>query len=266
MEPKQKLLNLELELGCKMKKLAYILSLIILIACDSESAGDCFQTKGAAVQQEVVVTSFEKILVNRDVELIVKEGIDYEVVIETGENLLNDVKAIVIDNELQLSDNNTCNYLREYGITKVFVTAPNITEIRNSSQNEVSSNGILNYNNINLICEDFNAPGSFTVGDFRMQLNSSRLSVGSNNISSFYISGQVDDLFIGFYSGAGRFEGENLIADNIYVYHRGSNDMIVNPQISLTGELRGTGNLISINNPPTVEVEQLYTGQLIFDN
>jgi len=50
------------------------------------------------------------------------------------------------------------------------------------------------------------------------------------------------------------------------VYHRGSNDMIVNPQISLTGELRGTGNLISLNTPPIVEIDQLYTGQLIFIN
>ncbi len=88
----------------------------------------------------------------------------------------------------------------------------------------------------------------------------------SNNISSFYISGQVVDLFIGFYSGAGRFEGENLEAQNIDVYHRGSNDMVVNPQQSLTGELRGTGDLISLNSPPIVEIEQLYTGQLIFQN
>lgn len=249
-----------------MKKIIYILTLIGLLACDSESAGDCFQTKGATVQQEVVVTPFEKILVNRDVELILKEGIDYEVVIETGENLMNDVEVIVVSNELKLSDNNTCNYIRDYGITKIYVTAPNITSIRSSTQYDVSSDGILNYPNISLVSEDFNAPGSFTVGDFRLQINSSRLNVVSNNISSFYISGQVDDLVIGFYSGAGRFEGENLIADNISVYHRGSNDMIVNPQVSLTGELSGTGNLISINNPSTVEVEQLYIGQLIFQN
>ena len=41
--------------------------------------------------------------------------------------------------------------------------------------------------------------------------------------------------------------------------------MIVNPQVSLFGELRGTGNLISVNQPPTVDVEQFYTGALIFD-
>ena len=217
------------------------------------------------MQQEVVVGSFEKIVVNRDIELIIKEGQEYTVTIETGENLLNDVLATVVDNELQLSDYNSCNYVRDYGITKVYVTAPNITEIRNSSQYEVSSNGVLTYSNLTLISEDFNAPGSFTVGDFRLQINNDKLRVVSNNISSFYITGTVNSLFVGFYAGAGRFEGENLIAQNVDVFHRGSNDMVVNPQISLTGELRGTGNLISVNQPPTVQVEQFYTGELIFN-
>ena len=239
---------------------------MILLACDSESAGDCFQTEGSIIQQEFTVPSFDKILVNRDIELILKEGPDHEVIVETGANLMNDIKVIVSNNELLLTDNNSCNYARDYGITKIYITAPNISSIRSSTQYDVSSDGILNFPNMSLVSEDFNAPGSFTVGDFRLQINSSSLNIVSNNISSFYISGQVDDLFIGFYSGAGRFQGEDLVAQNINVYHRGSNDMIVNPQISLTGELRGTGDLISLNNPPTVEVDQLYTGQLIFEN
>ena len=247
-----------------MKKLVYIFSLIVVLACDSESAGDCFQTEGAKVQQEVAVTPFEKILVNRDVELIVKDGVDFQVIIETGENLLNDVEAEVVNNELQLTDNNSCNYVRDYGITKIYVTAPNITEIRSSTQYDISSDGILNYDEIQLICEDYNQPGSFTVGDFRMQINANKLSIAANNISSFYMSGAVEDLSVGFFSGAGRFHGENLIAQNINVFHRGSNDMLVNPQESLTGKLRGTGDLISLHIPPIVDVEQFYIGQLIF--
>jgi hypothetical protein len=248
-----------------MKKLLYILSLILVVACNSEDAFDCFQTEGNLVQQEITVDAFERILVNRDIELIVKEGTEYNVIIETGENLLNDVLAKVVENELQLTDSNTCNYVRDYGITKVYVTTPNLKSIRNSSQYEVSSDGVLTFLELSLVSEDFNAPGSFTVGDFRLQINSEKLDIVSNNISSFYISGTVNNLNIGFYSGAGRFEGENLIAQNVDVFHRGSNDMIVNPQVSLTGELRGTGNLISVNQPPMVEVEQFYTGELIFD-
>ena len=72
-------------------------------------------------------------------------------------------------------------------------------------------------------------------------------------------------MFVGFFSGSGRFEGENLIAQNVEISHRGSNDMIVNPILSLTGIIRGTGDVIVINQPPLVDVEEIYIGELIFD-
>ncbi|WP_191858078.1 head GIN domain-containing protein [Hanstruepera ponticola] len=248
-----------------MKKILYILIMISVASCSKESANDCFQNAGTIIQQVIPVTDFEKILVNRDVELIIKEAPEYQVIIQTGEYLLNDVEAKVVGDELQLIDNNTCNYVRDYGITKVFVSAPNIRTIRTSSQYTVKSDGVLNYDTLNLLSEDFNAAGSFTIGDFNLEVNTNNLRVVSNNISSFYISGETNNLTVQFYSGAGRFEGANLMAQTVDVYHRGSNDMIVNPQQSLSGELVGTGDLISVNRPPTVEVEQLYTGGLIFD-
>jgi len=236
-----------------------------MFACNSEDANDCFQTSGTIVQQDVDVVGFERILVNRDITLIITEAPEYKVTIETGENLINDVEVEVIGNRLVLTDNNNCNYVRDYGTTKIYVEAPNLTEIRTSSQYEISSNGILTYPTLRLLSEDFNEATEFTVGDFRLSINSESLHITSNNISSFYIDGEVDDLFVGFFSGSGRFEGENLIAQNVDVNHRGSNDMIVNPQASLTGILRGTGNVISVNDPPIVDVERIYTGQLFFE-
>lgn len=247
-----------------MKKLIYIVVLFIF-ACDSEDANDCIQTSGSIIQEEVVVLDFERILVNRDIELIITEATDYKVVIETGENLINDVKVEVVGNRLVLTDNNTCNYVRDYGITKIYVEAPNLTEIRTSSQYEISSNGVLTYPSLRLLSEDFNEATDFTVGDFRLSINSESLNITSNNISSFYINGEVDNLFVGFFSGSGRFEGENLIAQNVEISHRGSNDMIVNPILSLTGIIRGTGDVISVNEPPIVDIECIYTGQLIFE-
>ena len=248
-----------------MKRIIYIVLTALLVACDSENANDCFQESGNIVQQEVSLSGFQKILVNRNVELILKEGPDYEIIIEAGENLINDVDVIVIDNELQLTDNNICNFVRDYNSTKVFVTAPNITHIRSSTQFEISSDGVLSYPSLRLFSEDFNATGTFTVGDFRLDVNSERLRISSNNISSFFISGQTDELSVNFFSGTGRFQGENLIAQDVSVFHRGSNDMIVNPQQSLMGELRGTGDLISLNTPPSVEIQQFYTGQLFLN-
>ncbi|WP_298237438.1 head GIN domain-containing protein [uncultured Algibacter sp.] len=248
-----------------MKKLIYILSFLLLFTCDSESTGDCFQKTGSIIQSEVTVALFDKILVNRDIELIVKDGAEQKVIIETGDNLLNDVSAVVKDNKLILTDNNTCNYVRDYGVTKVHVTSPNITEIRSSTQYDISSDGVLTYPSLTILSEDFNFPDTFTSANFNLRVDNNSVRVVFNNLSNCFISGNTNSLFITFASGSSRFEGENLIAQNVTISHRSSNDMIVNPQQSLKGVLRGTGDLISKNTPPVIEVEQLYTGKLIFE-
>lgn len=248
-----------------MKKLFYITIVVLLFSCHGENAGDCFQTTGNIIQQEVALDAFDKILVNRDVELILKVGNKQKVVIETGKNLLNDVEAIVADSQLILSDNNSCNYMREYGITKVYVTSPNILEIRSSTQYDVSSDGVLTYPSLTILSEDYSVPDSFTVGDFILDIDTSRFNVLFNNLSNAYITGKTNNLNVTYASGTSRFEGRNLMAQNVYIWNRSSNDMIINPVIEIKGKISGTGNVICVNQPPIVEVEEQYKGRLIFE-
>ena len=117
-----------------------------------------------------------------------------------------------------------------------------------------------------LISEDFNAEGSVnTDGGFNVKVDCNQLDCVINNLSTIFISGEVEDLFVGYYSGDARFEGRNLIAQNIDIFQRSSNDMIINPQQTLTGEIRSTGDVRAVNIPPTVDVEEFYTGKLIFE-
>ena len=240
--------------------------MIVLLSCNGENVPDCFQNSGAIVQQEFDMDAFDKITVFERIELIVKDGPTQKVVVETGEYLMNDIEVKVVEGELILENRNACNLTRAYGITKVFVSSPNLTQIRNSSGLTVSSDGVLNYSSLKLVSEDFNATYvTHTDGDFNLQVNCNRLDIVVNNLSSVFISGSVNNLFIGFYSGDARFEGANLIAQNIDIFQRSSNDMIVNPQQSLKGEIRGTGDVISRNRPPIVDVVEFYTGKLIFE-
>lgn len=248
-----------------MRKLISIILFFLIFACDSENTGDCFQKSGDIIQQEVNVDVFDKILVNRDIELIIKEGVTQNVVIETGENLLNDVTLEVIDGQLILTDNNTCNYVRSYGITKVYITSPNITEIRSSTQYDISSDGVLTYPSLTILSEDFGAPDTFISANFNLQIDNDTFQVVFNNLSNCFISGETNQLDITFAAGTSRFEGRDLIAQNINIWNRSANDMLVNPQESITGKISGTGDVICVTEPLIVDVEQQYTGRLIFE-
>ena len=246
-----------------MRKLLLLLACFTL-SCDSENGWDCIQTAGSTVEVYYDLEDFSKIRVNRNVELILKQGETQEVRIETGENLLSDVSAEVIDGQLILSDTNNCNFVRDSNITKAYVTSPNIEEILCSTQFLISSDGVLNYEELNLVSENFEKPDILSVGDFDLDVNCTELYVFSNGVSIFNIRGQTDFLYVGFFAGTGRFEGEDLIANKIQVFHDGYNDMVVNPQNEINGQMRGTGDVVCHNTPPINTVNVLYTGQVIF--
>lgn len=248
-----------------MKKIIYLILPLFFINCDIENANDCFQETGSIVTEEISISTFTKIRVNRGVELILKEGAVHRVIVEAGENLINDVNVDIENSQLIITDNNTCNFIRDYNPTKVYVTAPNITEIISSTQFKIQSDGVLNYNSLKVTSEDYTDTSVIAVGDVILKLNSQNVTVVANNLTHFSFSGFTQNLSVQFVSGDGVFDGANLIANTVSVYHRGTNNIIVNPQVELNGELRSTGDLIAKNHPPIVNVAVLYTGDLIFN-
>ena len=102
-------------------------------------------------------------------------------------------------------------------------------------------------------------------GDFYFNINNAQTVIESNHVSNFYISGNTSELLCNFYFGTGKFMGENFICQNIKIFQRGSNDMILKPIQSISGKILNTGNVILKNNPPIINVEQLFSGHLIIN-
>lgn len=248
-----------------MKKVFLFVLISVFFACNSENAPDCLQTSGSIVTREVEAPFFTSILVNEHITLIVKQAAEQSVTIETGENLINEVTAKVENGRLVLTDANNCNYFRDYGITKVYVAAPNITQIRSSTQFDVVSDGVLNYPQLALVSESFS--GDFqSVGNFNLEVNCETLNVDFNNLSNARIKGTTQTLNVRFFAGNSRFEGQGLLAGTVNVFHRSSNDIIVNPQQVLKGDIFSTGNVVSVSRPPTVQVTEHYRGRLVFED
>lgn len=250
-----------------MKKRMIIYLALILVACNGENTPDCFQNAGDLTRRTVEVSEFTRITVFENINLVLKQGVEQEVEIETGEFLQDEVTANVEDNRLVLRNENGCNFIRDYGLTTVYVTSPNITEIRSSTGLLISSDGVLNYPNMNLISESFINPETETTdGSFDLHLNSANIGITVNGIAYLKLRGTTTNLNVNIAAGDSRIEAENLVSQNVSVNHRGSNDVIVNPQLSISGVIRGTGDVISVNRPPEVEVDELFNGRLIFRN
>ncbi|MBT8181329.1 MAG: DUF2807 domain-containing protein [Eudoraea sp.] len=241
--------------------------LILLMGCNGDSVPDCFQNTGNIIRDVIPVENFTKITVNENTKLVLKEGSTILVEVETGEFLRNEVNAKVKDGRLLLTDSNNCNFFRPYGLTTFYVTAPNITEIRSNTGFSTRSDGVLTYPQITLISESFNDPENLTTdGEFDLQLASQDVNIVVNGIAYFKLNGSSENFSVVVAAGDSRVEAASLSAQNVNLNHRGSNDVFINPQESLRGTIRGTGDVQSYNRPEIVEVEELYKGKLIFND
>ena len=245
-----------------MKKIFFI-SVVSFLLFSCEKPGDCIKSTGQMVTKEIPAKPFDVIYVYAGIGLVVKEGPEYKVEIRSGENLIDDISAVFQENVLTFRDNTTCNWVRDYGETTVFITAPNIVEIHSRTEQEIKSDGIITFPILRLISMDL-SEGAGT-GDFIFQLDNGQLVIENNNVSRFYISGKTQEALLNFYDGNGRIEAQNLEIKKAKIFHRGSNDMHINPIESVEGELFSTGNLVLYNSPPMVNVIQHYYGKLIYN-
>lgn len=249
-----------------MKKLIFLFTMICFLGCDSEDTGDCFQKAGEIIQQEIEVAPFTELMVYDKIKLFIEQGPEQKVMVESGRNLMNEITAEVEAGRLILKNENTCNLVRDYGITKIYVTTPNLEYLRHAGNIPLESVGTLKFENLWLVSENQAMDLEiYTNGDFILDLEVQNLRITNDNYSNFFLTGRVEN-FDGFFAaGDGRLEARELIVQNYDLFHRGTNKLIVNPQQSLKGSIVSYGDIISVNRPPIVDVEEKFRGRLIFE-
>jgi hypothetical protein len=245
-----------------MKKLILIFVMATFFY-NCEKPGDCIKSTGEMVTREIEVTPFETVFVYTGIGLVIKQGPEYKVEVRSGENLIDDIEVKVENNTLTLKDKTTCNWVRDYGQTTAYITAPSLSDIHSKTEQEIRSDGVLSYPIIRLYSMDL-TDGAGT-GDFIFEIDNGQLVVLNNNVSRFYISGNTQEALLNFYDGNGRLEAQNLTINVAKVFHRGSNDLIIKPLHSVEGDLFSTGNLILLNTPPNVNVTEHYQGRVIYN-
>jgi len=253
-----------------MKKYAFYFLLLILMGSCGISE-DCFKGNGNSVTQVFPLEGFTKVKVYDGVGLVIKEGPNYEVKVVTNDKILDNIDVSMQGDMLVVKDNSTCNIARGFGQTVVYITVPDGSilpiiqelELHCKTEQKIESGSILHSPIVRLfsIADDGDGAGT---GNFYIQVTNSQLVVESNSVSNFYISGQCQEMLLNFYFGNGRFYGEELLAENIKIFQRGSNDMIVHPIQKIAGTIFSTGNVILKKVPLIVDVEEVFTGRIIY--
>lgn len=248
-----------------MKRYVFILIAVVLYSCDADKGLNCFQTAGTIISEEITVPSFDKVIVFERTQLFIAQGDTHKVVVETGDNLLNDIEVSVTEGLLTIMNTNGCNLVRDYGLTKVYVTTPTLTEIRSSSGLTIKSVGTLAFPSLVLFSEDTDEEDAFhTDGDFELDLNVESLRIETSGLSDFRLSGLATTATYNLLGSHTSIDASDVISQDVTFFQRSSNHLYVFPLASLTGTIVNSGNVYAGNHPPIVEVTAPYTGRLIF--
>jgi len=248
-----------------MKNIILALGVLLFFA-QCEKPKDCIKSTGPLKSKIVSNLSFDKIIVNKGIALVITQGPEYKVEIVSGENLINDIEVKVLNRTLSLEDNTSCNWVRNYGQTTVYVTAPNLTDIYSKTELNITATGTLLFPYLHLVSMDqtdgYKGVGT---GDFILDIHNQKILIENNDVSRYFITGTTQNLDVNFYEYGGFFIGQDLLATDITIYHRGSNDMFLHPINSLTGGIYNIGN-VYCNSRPTRDpaVVQPYRGKLFF--
>lgn len=240
---------------------------LTLSSCNSEDATDCLQTDGEVISRSITLPEFTRVRIDNDVSIEITQGPTQKITIETRANLWSDLSFTVEDDTFIAQNNNDCNLFREFKQTTVKLTTPNLIFIKNNSIGEVRSSGRLTFPSLSIESRTtVGLPSVNKSGDFILDLSCQEFFVSANGNSDFYITGTSQEATINFSDEFPLFQGGEFIVQDLTIRHTGAAPMIVNPQNSITGQIRATGDVIARNEPPTVAVEELFTGRLIFED
>jgi len=234
----------------------FAIIMIVLNACVKESA--CIKSTGKqVVETRIIGNDITHIILKDKLNLVLRQDSTPSLTIEGGENLLKYVRARQKGTELELKNDNKCNFLRSYKeeIT-VYLSLPNIKYINYTGFGNVSSLGELKLDEFTF--ETRNGTGSINLTIDVQKIN----ILQHTGPADFTLSGKAKFTYL-FSGGSGWLTCKNLISENAHVNHDGTGDITLTATNSLHIELTSLGNIEYYGNPSVTISQQSGKGKLI---
>ncbi|HWB24064.1 MAG TPA: head GIN domain-containing protein [Chitinophagaceae bacterium] len=213
-----------------MKKISFLLALslgcaLTLMAQD----GEYLKPSGNVITRDVAVKPFSAIKASGLYDLILTQGSNEGVKVETDDNMQslivvsNDGNALVID-EPKLRDHSVHfgsadNEHTKRQHFKVYVTFKNISSLDLQTIGNIHADAALSFDALQI--------NDKSVGNINLSLTAKKLTVTNKGVGSVTLSGKVDDAVI-TNSGVGSFNGQDLVVQTMHINNTGVGHAEVN--------------------------------------
>lgn len=227
-----------------LKKEITLISVILLIivainSCNTDS-NRCLKSNGEQKFEKFTLEHFSKVCIRSDFDITFITSNDYSLTINCGKNLIPYIDHEISNNELILTDNNGCNWLRKRIKPKLIISCPDLREINIYEACDIRTIDTLHFSNLSIqnwagiLNANMTILGDSlffrchaTTGDYRME--------GSCNYAYVYNV------------GSGYFKGRRLLCNTIHAIHRSIGESELNASQRLLIEDIKYGKLYSFS-------------------
>lgn len=229
---------------------------VLIYGCDKPGT-NCLSGTGDIIFQERIVSPFDSITMNDDVNVILTYDSIISVTVEAGEKIIDGITTEVVGRNLVIHNLNVCNWTRDY--TKpinVYVTTNYLWTVVYQSSGDLTSSDTLRFDSLMVAvyagCGTIDLDLDITSGHF----------VENRGTADFDLHGRCGICYV--YAGEyGAFHCEDLSMAYCFVTSLGSNDCWVNAKNILGVSIVGIGNVYYTGIPDSLYYTITGQGKLI---
>lgn len=239
-----------------MRKVLIIAIFLITAGCAKENRWDCFKSYGDKKTEQRFLGEFDSIFLKSNLDVEYHYSPEHRVEVVFGDNIIEHIKTEVENGELRLSNETTCNWVRDLSkrpLVKVY--APTLSYMENRCSGDITFVDTLRSGEFIYEQWECNGVANFLVEN---ELTAIIMHVGYCDVTVSGNTGQAE-----LYSAAaGRLRARNLISPITLSNNSSFQDLELYASEYLYAEINFGGDIKYAGAPQTIDENIKGSGKL----
>ncbi|MCD6354032.1 MAG: DUF2807 domain-containing protein [Prolixibacteraceae bacterium] len=235
------------------KRILFFSTLFLIIVAGTSCIfmGPSIRGNGNVVSENRAVKSFNKITVSRGMNVYISQGDETSVVVKADENLLKAIETINEGGALKVTVNQR---ISRYSSLRVYLTTPEITEIKAFAGSTIFSETTLKSDELKL--------SSSSGSNVKVTVHADELNATTSAGSNLMIEGKTNT-FTGKASSGSNLKAGKLNAHDASVRSSSGANIWVTVKNNFEGHASSGGNIFYLGQPKSVDVHSSSGGNVI---
>ncbi|MBE9466817.1 MAG: DUF2807 domain-containing protein [Bacteroidetes bacterium] len=232
------------------------LLILLFFTVNSCKKDNCILNSGKLVKKEFILDDFSQLEINKYFNVYITDDTINKIVIEGGENLLENIETQIQNSILTLKNNNKSYWLKKYDKINIYLSTSSLTHITINEPSTLFSTNCIKRNSFGI--------------EVRADIAKVNVNVDCNNFSltiydstgDYVVKGSTKECFI-YSRGTSLIHADSLFSNNMEIINCSACDAFINVNKKLIYNIIRKGNIYYLGDADDIKGEVSSSGKLI---